>query len=107
MYYIPDCKELPQACSDSNTRFICDDIQLSREVQVKIGDDNEVLMYRASPCNGIKVCPVEGCEYVAPVSAQRPCKLHPKQKLVRSSTIGPCPVVFAYMYPKNVKSDHH
>ena len=73
-----------------------DDIQLSkgtwrdREVKVsmiKEGIQGEAtLMYRSAPCNGVKICSVKGCNYVAPMSAQRPCPTH-SQKLVKSSSI--------------------
>ena len=111
--YTPDCMELPQASSDSSVHYLWNDIQISkgswnkdREVQVKIGDTNETLMYRSSPCNGVKLCPGDSCDYVAPVSAQRPCLKHPTLQLVRSNATQPCPVVFAYAYPKNVHQDH-
>ena len=109
VYYIPDYRELPQASSDLGIHFLWDDIQLSksswnkdREVHVSIGENNEVLLYRASSCNGVKVCPTKGCSFVAPVSAQRPCQIDPEQNLIRTSTTESCPVVFAYMYPKDI-----
>ena len=110
-----DCRKLGQSC-DKKYHFMWDDIQLSkgtwrdREVKVsmiKEGIQGEAtLMYRSAPCNGVKICSVKGCNYVAPMSAQRPCPTH-SQKLVKSSsTSGPCPVEFGYLYPKNCEGDH-
>ena len=63
-----------------------DDIQLSkgtwrdREVKVNLNNDGvqneETLIYRSVPCNGVKMCPVKGCKYVASITAQRPYPTH-------------------------------
>ena len=93
-----------------------DDIQLSKgtwrdsEVKVNLNNDGvqneETLLYRSAPCNGVKMCPVKGCKYVASITAQCPCLTH-SQKLVKSTDmIGPCPVEFGYLYPKNYEDDH-
>ena len=88
------------------------DIQISksgwnkdREVDVLLSDKTETLMYRIASCNGVKVCPDESCDYAAPISAQRPCSIHNNLKLVKSNDKAPCPVQFAYLYPKDA-SDH-
>ena len=65
----------------------------------------EKLMYRIASCNGVKLCPFESCDYVAPISAQRPCSVHSNPKLVKSNNKEPCPVQFAYLYPSDA-SDH-
>ena len=74
--YTDDCTKLPQSCA-SNKHFLWDDIQVSkeswnkdREITVTLDEKVEKLVYRVAPCNGVKVCPQEGCDYVAPVSAQ-------------------------------------
>ena len=58
--------------------YLWDDIQISksgwnkdREVDVLISGKKEKLMYRVASCNGVKLCPVDSCDYVAPISAQR------------------------------------
>ena len=66
-----------------------------------ISGKREKLMYRNASCNGVKMCPFESCDYVAPISAQRPCSVHTNQKLVKSNDKKPCPVEFAYVYPKD------
>ena len=54
-------------------------------------------MYRCAPCNGIKFCPVETCNFVVSDSQQRPCRMHPDKQLVKSNSRGSvCPVEFAY-----------
>lgn len=77
--FVDDCMKLPQACV-SNPHFLWDDVQISkgswnkdREVTVTIAGKAEKLMYRVAPCNGVKLCPQKGCDYAAPMSAQRPC----------------------------------
>ena len=62
-------------------------------------------MYRIASCNGVKLCPVDSCDYVAPVFAQRPCSVHNSHKLIKSNEKEPCPVQFAYLYPKDVSDD--
>ena len=42
---------------------------------------------------------------MAPISAQRPCSVHSSNKLVKSNDKEPCPVQFAYLYPRDI-SDH-
>ena len=108
-----DCRKLGQSCN-KKYHFMWDDIQLSkgtwrdREVKVNLNNegvqDESTLIYRSAPCNGVKTCPVKGCKYVAPISAQRPCPAH-SQKLVKSIA-GPCPLEFGYLYPKNCEYDH-
>ena len=109
-FYTADCTQLPQ--STANPHYLWDDIQISksgwnkdREVDVLLSDKTETLMYRIASCNGVKVCPDESCDYAAPISAQRPCSIHNNLKLVKSNDKAPCPVQFAYLYPKDA-SDH-
>ena len=110
-FYSDDCKKLPQS-SDSNPHFLLDDIQVSkgswnkdREITVTIDGKVEKLMYRVAPCNGVKLCSQDGCDYVAPMSAQRPCHKH-QQKLSKSRDACPCPVQFAYLYPSDLSNDN-
>ena len=42
--------------------------------------------------NGVKVCALDLCDYVAPVSAQRPCSIHNSHKLIESNVKEPFPV---------------
>ena len=110
-----DCRKLGQSCN-KRYHFMWDGIQLSKgtwrdwEVKVNLNNDGvqneETLLYRSAPCNGVKMCPVKGCKYIASITAQRPCPTH-SQKLVKSTDmIGPCPVEFGYLYPKNYEDDH-
>ena len=113
--YTSDCRKVGQSCN-KKYHFMWDDIQLSkgtwrdREVKVNLNNDGvqneETLIYRSAPCNGVKMCPVKGCKYVASITAQRRCPTH-SQKLVKSTDmIGSCPVEFGYLYPKNYEDDH-
>ena len=111
IFYTPNALERDQA-DTSNPHFMWDDIQLSkgkvnkdRQIFFEIDKVRVPLMYRCAPCNGIKFCPVETCNFVAPISQQRPCRLHPDKPLVKRNDSGPvCPVEFAYLYPPE-KSD--
>lgn len=112
LMYTPDCKSLAQSCQ-SNPHFIWDDIQLSkgtwrdRDIKLAIESEEKVdVVYRYAPCNGVKVCPEEGCGYVTSVSSRRPCSKHSEKKLVKSSSKSRCPVEFAYIYPKNFTTDN-
>ena len=70
---------------------------MDKEGQRNITSEGEtILVYRSAPCNGVKLCPEIECEYVAPISAQRPCATH-GQKLTSSNISGPCPVEFGYL----------
>ena len=96
--------------STANPHYLWHDIQLcksgwnkDREVDVFVSDKNETLMYRIASCNGVKLCLFGSCDHVAPISAQRPCSMH--SQLVKSNDEEPCPVQFAYLYPKDA-SDH-
>ena len=103
--------KLPQACA-SNVHFLWDDVQISkgswnkdREVTMTIAGKSERLMYRVAPCNRVELCPSKGCDYVAPMSAQRPRHQH-HQKLIKSIHKCPCPVQFAYLYPNDLTNDN-
>ena len=87
LYYIPDCTLLQQA-STSDHHYIWNDIQLSkgnmnkdRLIEVEIGESKEHVFYRSAPCQGVKMCPENGCSYVAPIREKRGCKTHTQQKL--------------------------
>ena len=111
VYYTPNCTELEQSCS-TNHHFLWDDNQLSkgswkdREVKVNIDNEQTALIYRSAPCNGVKVCPAKDCNYVTSVSSLRSCRNHSKEKLVKTNIKCPCPVDFAYLYPKDCATDH-
>ena len=80
------------------------DIQLSkgplnkdRKIEVEINGKMEKLTYRTAPCNGIKYCSFEGCNYIASVREKRPCSHH-KSPLSKTSS---CPVELVYIYPED------
>ena len=110
-----DCRKLGQSCN-KKYHFMWDDIQLSkgtwrdREVKVTLNsegvEDESTLIYRSAPCNGVKTCPVKGCKYVTPITAQRPCPSHSQKSVKSTDVAGPCPVEFGYLYPKNYHDDH-
>ena len=67
-----------------------DDIQLSkgtwrdRDIKLTINDDEEIeIVYRYASCNGVKVCPEEGCTYVTSITSKRPCSRHPDKNLIK------------------------
>ncbi len=107
-YYTPDVSKLDQA-DPSNPHFMWDGIQLTkgklnkdRLITVEVNDENLNLMCRSAPCNGVKNCPVESCNFVSPMSRQRPCNLHTDQPLKKTNCNGLlCPVEFGYLYPPN------
>ena len=107
LYYIPDCTLLQQASTSDHHYNIWNDIQLSkgnmnkdRLIEVEIGESKEHVFYRSAPCQGVKMCPENGCSYVAPIREKRGCKTHTQQKLIRSEE---CPVELVYIYPQNFK----
>lgn len=67
-----------------------------REVSVSIAGKRKKLFYRLAPCNGVKICPHQGCNYVAQMSAQRSCKQHNFSKTNKTKDKS-CPVQFAYI----------
>ena len=110
-FYVADCMQLPQ--STSNPHYMWEDIQISksgwntdREVSIEMHGTQEKLMYRVSSCNGVKACPVISCNYIAPITAQRPCSEHPSHKLIKTNSDDPCPVQIAYVYPKEFSEDN-
>ena len=67
-FYTPNCRDLPQ--SSDNVNFLWDDVQLSksgwnkdREVEFTISGRKEKLMYRVASCNGVRLCPIDSCDY--------------------------------------------
>ena len=66
-----------------------------RLIEVEIGESKEHVFYRSAPCQGVKMCPENGCSYVAPIREKRGCKTHTQQKLIRSEG---CPVELVYYY---------
>ena len=83
--------------------IIWNDIQLSkgimnkdRLIEAEIGESKEHVFYRSAQCQGVKMCPENGCSYVTPIREKRGCKTHTEQKLMRSEG---CPVELVYIYP--------
>ena len=74
-----------------------------RLIEAEIGDNKERVYYRCAPCQGVKMCPEKGCNYIAPIREKRGCKNHTQQKLIRSEG---CPVEMVYIYPENFKTDN-
>ena len=74
-----------------------------KKVEVTICGKSEDLMYRVVSCNGVKVCPVPTCDYVAPFTAQRPHSAHTSHKLIRSKEV--CSVQFTYLCPQEFLED--
>ncbi len=91
----------------SDPHFIFSDIQLGKGkarpkglLQIDIDGKDESVYYRFVPCGGVKRCGkyTEGCLYVAPTSAVKPCCQHRDTPLKRTSK---CPVVFFYVWPED------
>ena len=57
----------------------------------------EKLTYCTVPCNGIKYCSLEGCNYIASVCEKCPYPHH-KNPLSKTSS---CPVELVYIYPED------
>lgn len=112
MIYIPDCSKLPQY-TPSDPHFLWKDIQFSkgklnkpREVKFTLGGQEEALIYRSAPCQGIKYCPEDGCGFVASLAATK-CPVHESKRLCYSTTDkGECPVQFCYIHPTDIATDH-
>ena len=64
-------------------------------IQTVIKNQNDTVFYRTAPCNGVKMCTISGCTYVAPIREKRPCPHH-KISFVKTDS---CPVEFVYVYP--------
>ena len=102
--YCPDITKLGLYTA-SNPEFMYYDIQFGkgkpRNPQKMLvtftntGDSLEV-MYRITPCAGVKLCSETGCSYVTSTRDCKPCTQHPKAQLQRS---GSCPVEFVYIQP--------
>lgn len=95
----------------TDPHFIFSDIQLGkgkarpkRLLPVNINGKNESVYYRFVPCGGVKRCGkhTEGCLYVAPTSAVKPCSIHQDTPLERTEE---CPVVFFYVWPEDPRDN--
>ena len=111
LYYIPDCTKLPQYVQ-GKPHFIWDDIQLSKgklnkdgQIDVDIDGEKVQLIYRSSPCNGVKKCSTTGYDYIIPVREKQPCKDHPSSKLVKSEGFPVYIIRIAYLYPRDYEND--
>ena len=81
LYFIQNIQELEQTAD--NDHFLWDDIQFSkgslnkdRMIQTVIKNQNETVLYRTAPCNGVKMCTISGCTL-----------LHLLERNVRAPTI--------------------
>ena len=105
--FCQDISKLPNY-EITDPHFIFTDIQLGkgkarpkRLIEMNIDGLKENVYYRLVPCAGVKRCGKhsEGCSYVAPTSATKPCSQHPDTPLERS---GECPVDFFYVWPEKL-----
>ena len=101
LFYTPDCTKLEQTAD--NSHFMWHDIQLSKgplnkdgKIEVEINGKMEKLTYHMAPCNGIKYCSFEECNYIASVREKRPCSHH-KNPLSKTPS---CPVELVYIIPR-------
>ena len=110
-FYIEDCQALYSICP-ADTHYLWADIQFSKEkvnnyeTTVNVGGEELKVIYRSAPCNGVKICPVEGCSYTVPVKDHRSCRDHPNVSLQRTNTEDTkCPMQFGYVYPVDFHND--
>ena len=106
--YCEDITKLPNY-EPSDPHFMFSDIQLGkgkarpkRLLQMDVDGKEESMVYRFVPCGGVKKCGTEGCSYVAPTSAVKPCSQHKDTPLVRT---GECPVIFFYVWPEDIQDN--
>ncbi len=110
VFYIEDCHTLYSHCP-ADPHYLWADIQFSKgkvnnyEASVKVEDEELKVIYRSAPCNGVKVCPDEGCDYTVPVKDHRLCRKHPHAPLQKTNTVSPCPVQLGYVYPVDIQND--
>ena len=107
------CKDITNLTNYESTdpHFMFSDIQLGkgkarpvRLLKLDVSGDTESMYYRFVPCGGVKRCGkhIEGCSYIAPTSAVKPCSQHRDTPLER---MGECPVVFFYIWPEDPKDN--
>ena len=107
------CEDITKLINYEKTdpHFIFSDIQLGkgkarpkRLITMDINGKMETVFYRFVPCGGVKLCGMhtEGCSYVAPTSAVKPCHHHPGTPLQRTTE---CPVVFFYVWPEDLNDN--
>ena len=84
--------------------FMYKDIQIGKgkaqgnqTIELDVAGRKERMMYKIVPCNGVKVCPAEGCDHMVPTWEIKPCPQHKGQPLTRSAG---CPVEFIYIQPE-------
>ena len=105
--YFSDCRVLPIATKDPH--YLLHLLQLSRtqattkQLEIKVNDEDMALLCNRSYCAGVKVCAGEGCKYtVSNKQRINRCKDHPG--MVLSST-GSCGCHLAYIYLKEPEKD--
>lgn len=42
-----------------------------RLIEAEIGDNKEHVYFRCAPCQGVKICPEKGCNYIAPIREKK------------------------------------
>ena len=84
--------------------FMYKDIQIGKgkaqgnqTIELDVAGRKERMTYKIVPCNGVKVCPAEGCDHMVPTWEIKPCPQHKGQPLTRSAG---CPVEFIYIQPE-------
>ena len=103
MLYTPDITTLkPDSQKGMQNDFMWKDIQFSkgklnmpRQIAINIGGKAEKLQYRMAPCAGVKMCPQQGCCYIAAIKEHHSCPHH-QVPLVKQCD---CPVYFVYVEP--------
>ena len=82
VFYFEDCQANYSTCPlDQHHLWV--DNQFSKvkvnnyKTTVDVDGKELKVVYCSAPCNGVKMCPVEGCNYIVPVKDQRSCRNHP------------------------------
>ena len=99
-------KNIPGFGSHQRNHFMWEDNQLtkrhtnSKACQMVInGENNEVILRRA-PCEGVKVCEQDGCGYtVSKRQKKNKCQHHGDTHKLKET--GPCPAHLIYIWPSN------
>lgn len=103
MGYCEDITILPNYVV-TDPDFMYKDIQIgkgkaqgNRTIELDVAGRKERMTYKIVPCNGVKVCPAEGCDHMVPTWEIKPCPQHKGQPLTQSAG---CPVEFIYICPE-------
>ena len=65
--------------------------------------DIKDVMYRSTPCNGVKACSANGCPAIR---EHRTCHNHPNKPFYKTNDWEPCPNQLAYDYTGNSYNHH-